>query len=170
MDDRKTILILGAGIYQVPLIKQAQAQGYRAVVVSIPGNYPGFSVADKYYYTSTTDREAVLDIAVKEKACAVVTTGTDVAVVSIGYVCQKLGLWGIGERAAAILTDKALMKDAFVKGGVNTAEFRCVRSLPEAREAAGEIGLPVMLKIVDKSGSRGITKISELSQLPEAYE
>ena len=165
----KSILILGAGIYQVPLIRRAQARGYRAVVASIPGNYPGFAVADKVFYTDTTDKEAILRIAGQERVSAVTTTGTDVAVASIGYVCDRLGLPGIGEAAARLLTDKALMKEAFVKGGVTTSAFRRVTSLDEARAAAEELGLPVMLKIVDKSGSRGITKISDMQQLDAAW-
>lgn len=165
----KSILILGAGIYQVPLIREAQARGFRAVVASIPGNYPGFAVADKVYYTDTTDKEAILEIAERERVSAVVTTGTDVAVASIGYVCDRLGLSGIGEAAARLLTDKALMKEAFVKGGVTTSAFRRVSSLEEARRAACELGLPVMLKIVDKSGSRGITRVSDPAQLESAW-
>ncbi|MBO5497421.1 MAG: ATP-grasp domain-containing protein [Oscillospiraceae bacterium] len=165
----QSILILGAGIYQVPLIRRAQARGYRAVIASIPGNYPGFAVADKVYYTDTTDREAILKIAETERVCAVVTTGTDVAVGSIGYVCRRLGLPGIEEEAARLLTDKALMKEAFVRGGVTTSAFRRVTSPEEAREAAEALGLPVMLKIVDKSGSRGITKISDMGQLESAW-
>lgn len=43
MDNKDSILILGAGIYQVPLIKKAQEMGLRAVITSIPGNYPGFA-------------------------------------------------------------------------------------------------------------------------------
>lgn len=88
MDNKDSILILGAGIYQVPLIKKAQELGLRAVITSIPGNYPGFAAADKVYYANTTDKEAVLDIARSERVAAVTTTGTDVAVSSIGYVCR----------------------------------------------------------------------------------
>ncbi len=170
MDNRTSILILGAGIYQAPLIREAQARGLRTVIASIPGNYPGFALADKVYYINTTDKEAILRVARDEGVAAVATTGTDVAVLSIGYVCRRLGLPGLSEQAARILTDKALMKEAFVKGGVTTAEFRRVCSYEQAVQAAKDIGLPVMLKTVDKSGSRGITKIEKLSQLPKAYE
>ena len=53
----KKILILGAGVYQVPLIKTAKRLGIQSVVCSIPGNYPGFGLADKMYYENTTDPE-----------------------------------------------------------------------------------------------------------------
>ena len=62
----KKILILGAGIYQVPLIKTARRLGIYSIVCSIPGNYPGFEYADKVYYENTTDAEKILEIARKE--------------------------------------------------------------------------------------------------------
>ena len=72
----KKVMILGAGIYQVPLIKQAKAMGIYTIVVSIRGNYPGFEIADKVYYEDTTDFNAVLEIAKKEKIDGIVTAGT----------------------------------------------------------------------------------------------
>ena len=46
----KKIMILGASVYQVPLIRTAKRMGLYTIVSSIPGNYPGFSDADKVCY------------------------------------------------------------------------------------------------------------------------
>ena len=46
----KKVMILGAGTYQVPLIKKAKEMGLYTIVVSIKGNYPGFSIADEMCY------------------------------------------------------------------------------------------------------------------------
>lgn len=165
----KKIIILGAGVYQVPLIRTAKQMGLYAIVVSTPGNYPGFALADKVYEISTTDREAVLSMAMEEKISAIVTTGTDVAVGTIGYVCEKLGLPGISCAASNIVTDKALMKEAFRQQGVTTAVFEVIHSRQEAVAAFDRIGAPAILKIVDKSGSRGITRVDTREQLLEAY-
>lgn len=165
----KKIIILGAGVYQVPLIKKAKEMGLFVIVVSIAGNYPGFVLADKVYLVNTTDKEAVLSIAKEEQACAIVTTGTDVAVSTIGYVCEKLGLPGLSYAASAVVTDKARMKDAFARYGVRTAAYEVVRSQKEALDAFKRIGAPAILKIVDKSGSRGITRVDTEEQLLEAY-
>ena len=48
-------MILGAGIYQVPLIRTARRMGLYTIVVSIPGDYPGFALADKIYELNTRD-------------------------------------------------------------------------------------------------------------------
>ena len=53
-------MILGAGIYQVPLIRTASRMGLYTIVVSIPGDYPGFALADKIYELNTRDKEAEL--------------------------------------------------------------------------------------------------------------
>ncbi len=103
----KKIMILGAGIYQVPLIKTAKRLGITSVVVSIPGNYPGFELADKVYYEDTTDYETILEIAKKEQIDGIVTAGTDVAVITIGKVCDELGLCGLTFDAAKIAQTKS---------------------------------------------------------------
>lgn len=118
----KKIMILGAGIYQVPLIRTARRMGLYTIVVSIPGDYPGFALADKIYELNTRDKEAILAAAKKEQIDGICTSGTDVAVSTIGYVCEKMHLSGIPYEAAEILTDKAKMKDAFRQGGVSAAD------------------------------------------------
>lgn len=158
----KKMMILGAGVYQMPLIEAAKKCGLFTIVVSIPGDYPGFAIADKIYYVNTTDKEAVLTLAKEEKIDGICTTGTDVAVETIGFVCEKMGLAGVSEAAAVRATDKAAMKEAFVRGGVSTASYRKVRTLAEAEEAVQELGLPVVVKRVDSSGSRGITVVKEM--------
>ena len=165
----KKIMILGAGTYQVPLIRTARRMGLYTIVVSIPGDYQGFTLADKICELDTRDRDGVLEAAREEQIDGICTSGTDVAVSTIGYVCEKMGLSGIPREAAAILTDKALMKEAFLKGGVSASTGMRAYSLTEARAEAERIGYPVVVKRVDSSGSRGITVVEHPERLEEAY-
>ena len=165
----KKILILGAGIYQVPLIKTARRLGIYTVVASIPGNYPGFELADKVYYENTTDYAKVLSIARREKIDGIITTGTDVAVITIGRVCDTLGLTGLGFKSAEIATDKLLMKSCYEKYGVRTAKFRKISFDEENyEELIRDLDLPVMFKSVDSSGSRGISKVNSADEFENA--
>ena len=165
----KKLMILGAGIYQVPLIKKAKEMGLQTLVVSVPGEYPGFQYADRVFLLDTRDCEGIYQAARKEQIDGICTSGTDVAVVTIGYVCEKMGLPGIPCEAAQIVTDKALMKEAFQKEQVRAARYRKVFSAKEAEEAAQEIGFPVIVKRVDSSGSRGILKVSKREDVESAF-
>lgn len=164
------LLILGAGIYQVPLIKKARELGCFTVVASIEGDYPGFDIADKCYFVSTQDEKEILKIAKNENIDGICTTGTDVAVKALGLVCKKLGLNGISYKSANSATDKILMKNLFQEYGVRTADFRVVSTLDEALEAFNVMKKPLMLKSPDSSGSRGIVKVERFQEISEAYD
>lgn len=169
----KKIMILGAGIYQVPLIKQAKAMGLYTIVVSIPGNYPGFAFADKVIYENTVDAEAILKVAQKEQIDGICTTGTDVAVLTIGKVCDAMGLRGVSAEGAEIACDKSLMKQAYQSQGVQTAQCRYVpleTTETDLSDICSSLGYPVIFKAIDSSGSRGITKVSAPKDIQKAYE
>ena len=70
----KKLMILGAGIYQVPLIKKAKEMGLFTVVTSIPGPYPGFQYADEALYLNTTDAEGILAAAEERQIDGILTT------------------------------------------------------------------------------------------------
>ncbi len=166
----RRLMILGAGIYQVPLIQKAKEMGLFTIAVSCPGPYPGFALADKVYQIDTTDQEQVLRAARSEKIDGICTSGTDVAVRSVGFVCEELGLCGLSSSSAVLATDKAKMKQAFVRGGVSTAFFRKVHSSEEALAAFSELKPPVMVKAADSSGSRGVSRADTRSSFLEAYQ
>lgn len=164
----KKIMILGAGVYQVPLILKAKKMGLRTIVVSIPGNYPGFDLADQIYYEDTTDYEKVLEIAKSENIDGIVTAGTDVAVITVGKVCDELGLCGLSFEAAQIAANKLLMKEQYEKYGVRTARFRKILFRDDQIEdKLEELRAPLIFKAVDSSGSRGIIRVDSPEQFQE---
>ena len=165
----KKIMILGAGIYQVPLIKTAKKLGLYTIVVSIPGNYPGFELADKVYYENTVDDEKILEIAKEEQIDGIITTGTDVCVITIGKVCDAMGLAGLSYEAAQIAVDKMLMKTKYEEYGVRTARFRKVLfSDLDIKKTIEGLEFPLIFKSVDSSGSRGITRVDSYDKFDSA--
>ena len=166
----KKIMIMGAGIYQVPLIKKAKEMGIETIVVSIPGNYPGFALADKIYYENTVDYETVLKIAREEKIDGIVTAGTDVAVITIGKVCDELGLKGLSFEAAKVASNKLLMKEKYEAGKVRTARFRQVKFTDDLYQAVSGLNFPLIFKSVDSSGSRGIRRVDSETEFAETRE
>lgn len=168
---QKNVLILGAGVYQVPLIQAAQRLGCHVIAASIPGNYPGFDYADEVAYIDVLDKDTLLALAREREVCAVVTAGSDIAIASVGYICEQLSLPGINTQTAIQVTDKLSMKYALEKGNVKTARFEVVptgQPLEHYVEIAEKIGYPTIFKTTDSSGSRGITKVFSKEDIPTA--
>ena len=165
----ETVLVLGAGVYQLPLIDRYRSKGFSVAVASIPGQYPGIGRADEFFPIDTRDCEALEELARELGVCAVATAGTDVAMRSLGRLCTALGLPGPSEETAILSTNKYLMKEAFKKGGVRTSEFIKLDKV-ESTNFKRLLTCPFMVKCVDSSGSRGIAKIDAMSDLSRAVE
>jgi len=166
---RFRMLILGGGVYQVPLIHRAHEFDLETVVVTPAGPYPGIQLADHHWNLDTTDEEAVLHAARSHGIDAVATTGTDVCLPVLGRIVDELGLHGPSGSSARMSADKTLMKRAFQKHSVPTAEFEIVGSLTDARHASRRIGFPLIVKASDSSGSRGVTRVDAGDGLDAAW-
>lgn len=165
----KKLMILGAGISQVPLIQKAKEMGLYTIVVSWKGNYPGLLLADRAYYEDTTNVERVVEIAKLEQIDGICTTGTDVAIKSLGKVVSALNLTGICEESASNCSDKLLMKKMLLAHEIKTANYQEVRNKQDSIHAFRQLKPPVMFKAVDCGASKGIIRVEHEDQIDYAY-
>lgn len=170
MDAVKKVMILGGGHYQVPLIKAAKRIGYYSVVCGIKGDYPGYAIADKWVDVDTFDKEACLRIATEEKIDGVLVCGTDAVMPTVGYIVDNLHLVGPSFKSTILASNKAEMKAAFIKNGVRTAAYEKISSLGEALTFSDSHSFPVVLKVVDASGSRGVEIIQSRAELIDRFD
>ena len=168
----KSILVLGAGVMQVPAIRIARSKGWRVIVAD--GN-PGAlarDMADRFEAIDLKDREALLALA---RGCAadggldgVFTAGTDFSS-SVAWVAERMHLPGIPFETAMRATDKCLMRDAFEKAGVPSPRFACWdgRGDPRSLLSPG-LGFPLVVKPVDNMGARGVVRVDDETALVDA--
>lgn len=169
MAEKKTIMILGGGYYQLPLIKKSVEQGYYTIVCGIKGDYPGYKCADLWLDVDTFNKEAVLAVAQEYKIDGILLCGSDACMPTIGYVCDHLYLLGPTEESTYAASNKAEMKKRFMAYGVRTAKYEQISTYDEAELFANQHGYPVVLKVVDASGSRGVAIVRDTDELAKEY-
>ena len=156
---KRRILILGAGIYQLPLIVRAKRMGLETHVVSYRGDFPGIALADRFHECDTTDIAGVVALARSEAVDAVVTAGSDVCVPTVGAVCDALGLAGTTRAVAELISSKDKFRSFQARHGLNAPRFEIVSEAGQVSGALGNLHLPLIFKPVDSSGSRGIVRL-----------
>jgi len=121
----KTLLVLAASHYQVPVIEQARRSGFRIITTdNIPEN-PGHRLADRCYNVDTTDRHSVLSICRKEKVAGVISACTDVAVPTAAYIASNMGLPGVPVESAEICCYKMAFRKFLRENDFPVPEAHC---------------------------------------------
>lgn len=165
----KKLMILGASYSQVPLIQAAQRLGICTAAASIPGEYPGFQAADEAVYANIVDPDDVIRAAKEVQADGIATCCMDTGLYAQGAACTALGLIGPSQDAVRLCTNKSLMKDAFIKAGVQTAAYRKIYNKDDLEKAMQALPFPLILKAVDQMGSRGIYRCNSPEEVWENY-
>lgn len=158
-------MIVGSGPWQIHLIKKAKAMGLFVINTNLHVNSEGFPYADVGIPIDIYDKEGHLEIAKRYDVHGVTTDQIDIAVPTVAYVCEKLGLNGIGIDLGELFTDKIRMREFCKAHGILQPRYQCCRSLEEATGAALNIGFPVIIKPTNNRSSRGVHKISNKEEL-----
>lgn len=166
----RKILLLGGSHFQVPSVKKAKELGYYTITCDYLPNNPGHKFADEYQNVSTTDKEAVLALAQKLKIDGIVCYASDPAAPTAAYVAEKIGLPGQPYKSVEILSNKDLFRKFLTENNFNVPRANGYSSIEQAKEDLKNFKLPIMVKPVDSSGSKGVTKISKIEELEKAIE
>lgn len=170
-NERKTIMILGASILQIPAIEKATEMGLKVVALDMNPDAIGFSVPGVIKEViSTIDIEGAVDAAKRHKIDGVMTLATDMPIRTVAAVAKECELVGVTEETAIKATDKSVMREALRVAGVPIPKFFRVGNMDEYRTAVESIKGPFMVKPADSSGSRGILKVEDRENLDSAYE
>ena len=164
----KKILMLGGTRQQIPVIRRAKEMGFYVITCDYLPDNPGHRFADEYYNVSTTDKEAVLELAEKIQIDGIVAYASDPAAPTASYVAEKLGLSGNPYESVNLLTQKDLFRKFLAQHGFNTPKAEGYNTYEEAYQEIDSFKFPVMVKPVDASGSKGVVKIYDKSELKEA--
>ena len=163
---KPSIIIIGANDFQNQLILEAKAMGCTTHVFAWQCGDVGERTADYFYPISIVEKERILEICRAIRPVGVCSIASDLAAITVNYVAEGLGLVGNGMESAIRATNKHLMRLAFEKAGLPSC--RSILVTEDSDLAALPLKYPVIVKPTDRSGSRGIRKVTDPAELPEA--
>ncbi len=168
MNQLKKIMLLGAGVYQLPILQKA-AEMCEVVLVApaVPEDFKQY--ADKVYYLDLRQQNEILKIAKREKIDGIITDQTDIPVRTVAFVADKMGLPGIGYDTACLFTDKGRMRQKLKELGIPVLPNKTVQTLEEAVCFFESLEGAAIIKPADNQGSRGVYKISSRMELEKYF-
>ncbi|MFD7529703.1 MULTISPECIES: ATP-grasp domain-containing protein [unclassified Streptomyces] len=102
-----------------------------------------------------------------EAAVAGVLTSSEYYVPTAAALAYRLGLPGPSAEAVRACRDKAEQRRTLTDAGVGSPDFAVVSEVTDALAAARSIGLPVVVKPVQGSGSLGVRLCTDLDEVAE---
>ena len=165
------ILIVCGGLLQVPAVEIAHGLGLKVVMTDANVRAAAMRLADEPVALDTFDVPGhvrlVDELKRRWRLRGVFAEGADVEV-TVAAAAAHGGLPGIPVEAALNTKNKVKTRQAFDRVGIPNPPWTEVTTLQEAQAAARRIGLPLMIKAVDNSASRGTSRVDDTSELATA--
>ncbi|MBN8506091.1 MAG: ATP-grasp domain-containing protein [Burkholderiales bacterium] len=158
--------VLGAGPWQLPVIRCAQALGLRVLAVDREPGRPGFELADRHALCDLMDAEGQTRLAREHRVQGVLQPTSDIGVAAAAAAAEDLGLPGPGRRAASLACDKGALFEAARAAGL--AERRSERLQAGAPQPSWNG--PCVVKPVDNQGGRGVSQVLRPQDLQAALQ
>jgi len=171
----KRVLVLGSGALRIgqagefdysgsQAIKALKEEGIATVLINpnIATVQTEADLADEVYFVAVTP-ENVERIIADEKIDAVLLSFGGQTGLNCGLELEESGVlarYGVRVLGTPVDTirlaeDRDLFRNRLVKLGISTARSKACHSIEEARDAAREIGLPVMFRVAFTLGGQG---------------
>lgn len=164
----KKIVIIGANDFQNPLILKAKEMGYETHVFAWEDGAIGEKTADFFYPISIVEKEKILEICKKINPVAVTTIASDLANITVQYLCKNLNLPCNSDHTLFVTTNKYAMRCELRNKGIKVPKFLELSTESViSDEDINAFKYPLIVKPTDRSGSRGIFKVNNLEELKE---
>lgn len=155
----KKLLILNGSHSDIPLIQAGKKLGYYVIT---SGNNPdliGHQYADEYVCADYSDYKLIEKIAREKEIDAICACANDFGAITASYVAEKLGLPGHDSFETTLtLHHKDKFKEFSKANKLRTPEAEGFDNEAAAVEYAMGLDYPVMIKPIDLTGGKGITK------------
>ena len=161
--------MLGAGFEQNIAIKYAQELGIEVIAVDSNKNAEGLKSVKIGIVSDIKNIEKMIEIGKKFQVDGVMTHGVEIPHV-VARIAEALNTPGLKPDIADRATNKLLRSKCFKKNNVPSPKFIFVKSKQEAIIKSKNLKFPLVIKPIDSSGARGVSKINKSDEIPKKYD
>jgi len=169
----ETVFILGCGTMQIPALKIAGDMGWYVAAADGNPEAEGRHLSKRFFHIDLKDTAALIraaeEIRDERGLDAVFTAGTDFSL-TVAEIAEALNLPGHSPEAAALATDKVLMRRCFREKGVPSPMFAEIGPDDNPEALTENIPGPWVVKPVDSMGARGVVRVESRELLTGALE
>lgn len=168
--DKKIILVLAGSQWQIPIVKKIREMGFLSLVINLYENSPAFEIADYWEVADILDKEKCASIAEQYAIAGVVSEQCDIAMPTVAYIAEKLGLHALKQRSADLYTNKLSMRKFCEKHGFRHPDYALCRSHREVLNFLNKVAQEIIIKPLDSNSSRGVHCIQSAADIPPHFE
>ncbi len=165
----KKVLIVGGSHSEIPLILSAKKKNLYVITTGNQKEGVGHRYSDECHLADYSDEKAIYKLAEKLKVDFICFGAHDLSLFSTVYTAEKLNIPFFDSYE---ITSVLHLKDRFKKfareNKLLTPKGFDFENLKDAVEFAFEFKLPFIVKPVDMGGGKGVSKVTERSQIKEA--
>ena len=160
----KRLAVIGASYLQLPLVLKAKNMGIETHCFAIEEGAVCKDVADFFYPISIVEKDEILEKCREINIDGIYSIASDVAVPTISYVADKLGLIANSNECALKSTNKYEMRKALDTAMLNSPKYILHTDINNFTE----LNYPLIVKPTDRSGSLGVEKVYSENELKRA--
>ena len=159
---------IGAGINQIPLIKEAKRCGFQVIGIDINPAAPGFYYCDLKIQESIEDYESIFlklsEMLVDGRISAIMTKSFGPAIITTAFLCEKFGFPFFPFLESIKFKDKKVLKKIFIKNDIAVPSAISITSKTNISKLKENI-FPIVVKPIDGHAKTGINFINNHGEL-----
>lgn len=163
------LAIIGASYLQLPLVLKAKEMALETYCFAWNEGAVCKDFVDYYYPISVIEKEQILEVCISANIDGVISIASDVSVPTVNYIAEKMGIIGNRSKDSSGFTNKFIMRELFKMNKVSSPKYFKITKESQLKNLVN-LTFPLIVKPVDRSGSRGVQKVNSKSELETAIK
>jgi biotin carboxylase len=169
--NNKRLLILNGSHSEIPLIQAAKKLGFYVITTGNAAHLIGHNYSDEYHFADFSDESAILNLCKRLNIDYICSNANDFGAITAAYVAEKLNLPGHDSyQTALVIHHKDQFKKFALQYDIPTPYASNFEDKNAAICALNNYQFPVMIKPVDMTGGKGVSKVSCQKEYVNAVE